>query len=262
MDKNNDKRMLRIGKVSEIYDIPVSTLHYWEKKGLVHPHHNEENNYSEYDVGELFAKLGDVIFFRNIDMPIDDVQKIHSSPPDVLRSILEKNKILMAKKLEDYKKRLAILENKIAFIDEINSAEPDVFVDKEIPFNKVVEIQPQSTELIRKYLTDLNSFVIVGNIDEKGVVTEFNGIAVEDDHPADAIFVKQQDCLYLMTYCRIPAVKSVPINSAALIEKLRNSGYTAQQYICQFLINLCDEKGILYDYYRIWFKVEKIPANQ
>ncbi|MCU7378591.1 MerR family transcriptional regulator [Clostridiales Family XIII bacterium ASD5510] len=39
---------LSIEQVSRIFNIPKSTLRYWEDKGLLHPIRNKENGYREY----------------------------------------------------------------------------------------------------------------------------------------------------------------------------------------------------------------------
>lgn len=248
--------MLRIGKISELYGIPVSTLHYWEKKGLISPVHNKENNYAEYDAGEVFARLGDIISYRNIDIPVKDVKKIKTSSPDTFENILKKNKARIEKKVEEYEYKLSQINKKLSYIQELKEANWGEFEPRPIPFTRAVEVHPlYSPELIKKYLSDLSRFVIVGDIDEDGTVTEHNCVAV-DDEQGDTVFRYDEKATYLMTYCRIAPVASVPVSSAELIKKLTALKYKTSRYICQFLINLCDENGVLYEYYRIWFKID------
>ncbi len=253
---NLPNRLLHIGKIAKMFDIPISTLHFWEKQGLITPKHNNDNNYSEYDIGDAFAELGDIIFYRNIDIPIKDINKIKRLPANELKDILEKNKINILEKIESYKQKLFTLEKKILYIDEVMASGIN-FQEKELPFTKVVEIDPlNNLDLIQKYLTDLNRFVIIGNIDEQGCVEELNGIAVENDYPQDSIFDYDTKSKYLMTHCRLKFVNTIQINISEFINRLKELGYTTKQYICQFLINICDEDGVQYDYYRIWFKVK------
>ncbi len=241
-----------------MFDIPVSTLHFWEKQGLITPKHNKDNNYSEYDIGDAFAELGDIIFYRNIDISVKDIKKIKMLSSDELKDILEKNKTNILEKIENYKQKLLAIEKKILFIDEVTTDTGINFQENEIPFTKVVEIDPlNNLELIQKYLTDLNRFVIIGNIDEHGHVEEINGVAVENNYPQDSIFDYDKNCKFLMAHCKLKFVNKIQINVAEFLNRLEELGYTTKQYICQFLINICDEDGVQYDYYRIWFKVKR-----
>ncbi len=241
-----------------MFDIPISTLHYWERQGLITPKHNKNNNYSEYDIGEAFAELGDIVFYRNIDVPIDDIKKIKTLSPDALKDILKKNKMSLLEKIESYKQKLFAIEKKISYIDEVTADVGINFQEIDLPFTKVVEIDPLNhLDLIQEYLTDLNRFVIIGNIGKNGHVEEINGLAVEDDYPRDSIFDYDKNSKYLMTHCRLEFVDTIQINIAEFTNKLKDLGYVATQYVCQFLINMCDEDGVQYDYYRIWFKVKE-----
>ncbi|NTQ99747.1 MerR family DNA-binding transcriptional regulator, partial [Enterococcus faecium] len=39
------KKMYTIGQVSELFDLPKSTIRYWDKQGLIRSSRQEENDY-------------------------------------------------------------------------------------------------------------------------------------------------------------------------------------------------------------------------
>lgn len=254
-EKERKERKLHIGTVAKLYGVPISTLHYYEREGLLSPSHNYENNYSEYDMGEVCAELGDILFFRSIGVPVKDVKRIRESLPEDIRKILLERHAEIVGEIEALGKKLEAIEKKVGFIDEIISADPDKFIECEIPFNRAVQARPNDKNFLDNYLRDLNRFVVVGKVDENGV-EEFNCIAVDDDWQGkgDIVFVKDKSARYMMSNCRME-LYSRKFDLSDYIDRLKARGLKTEQYICQFLINLCDENGTLYDYYRVWFKV-------
>ena len=55
----------RIGDISHFFDIPASTLRYWEDMGVIAPAKDQINNYREYTVEDLMS-ISDVIFYKNL----------------------------------------------------------------------------------------------------------------------------------------------------------------------------------------------------
>lgn len=52
----------QIGEIARFFDVPASTLRYWEDKGVLHPKKGIENHYREYTVEDLMT-ISDVIFY-------------------------------------------------------------------------------------------------------------------------------------------------------------------------------------------------------
>ena len=55
----------RIGEIADFFDIPASTLRFWEEKAIITPVKNPENNYREYQISDLMT-LSDIIFYKNL----------------------------------------------------------------------------------------------------------------------------------------------------------------------------------------------------
>ena len=47
------KKMYTIGQVSELFDLPKSTIRYWDEQGLIRSSRQEENDYRLFDI-DLF----------------------------------------------------------------------------------------------------------------------------------------------------------------------------------------------------------------
>lgn len=69
---------LSISEVSRLLNIPQSTLRYYEDKGLITPA-RKDSGYRAYSLMSL-VELGDVMFYRNIGVPIKSIKGLMDSP--------------------------------------------------------------------------------------------------------------------------------------------------------------------------------------
>ena len=63
------KKYSTISEISKLLGLSTDTIRFYEKKGLVHPHVNPENNYRMYTLMNVLELL-DVIYYRHLDFPL------------------------------------------------------------------------------------------------------------------------------------------------------------------------------------------------
>ncbi len=81
--------------------VSVRTLHHYDAIGLLQPAHRDANNYRQYGEAELL-RLQQILFFRELDMPLDQIQRtLDSAQFDILHT------------LEDHKAMLGIQKKRI-----------------------------------------------------------------------------------------------------------------------------------------------------
>ena len=66
-------RKFQIGEIASFFDIPASTLRYWEDKGVLHPGKKCENQYREYTIEDLMT-ISDVIFYKNLGLQLKEIR--------------------------------------------------------------------------------------------------------------------------------------------------------------------------------------------
>jgi len=91
-----------VKKLAQIAGISVRTLHYYDEIGLLKPSFIKENGYRYYAEKELLL-LQQILFFRELEFPLEQIISIMKSPSFDRLNALEDQKIL----LEAKKKRLA-----------------------------------------------------------------------------------------------------------------------------------------------------------
>ena len=97
---------LSLKAVSNILDIPASTLRYWDKEGLVAFERNWQNYYRQVSVNTLLELL-DVLDYREMDMPIGKIKQIPQMTTNDLSQLLAENRAVLQGKIAKLEQTLA-----------------------------------------------------------------------------------------------------------------------------------------------------------
>lgn len=62
-----------IGELAKMFNISTDTLRHYDKKNLLKPEHNSENNYRYYDITSMF-KLSRILFLKNLDISLNEIE--------------------------------------------------------------------------------------------------------------------------------------------------------------------------------------------
>lgn len=90
--------MRTVKQVSDLTGISVRTLHYYDEIGLLKPSEITEAGYRLYD-DETLKTLQQILFFKELDIPLKDVKKIMLSPYfDKMQALKNQKKLLMLKR--------------------------------------------------------------------------------------------------------------------------------------------------------------------
>ncbi|MBI9048882.1 MAG: MerR family transcriptional regulator [Anaerolineaceae bacterium] len=76
-----------IKQLSRLAGVSTRTLRYYDQIGLLNPTRNPDNGYREYSAATLL-QLQQILFFRELDFSLQDIQEIINSPNfDVLNAL-------------------------------------------------------------------------------------------------------------------------------------------------------------------------------
>lgn len=109
---------LTVGETARLTGVSVRTLHYYDEIGLLRPSGASEGGYRLYDEGCL-ARLQQILFFREIDLPLEEIGRILNSPAFDSRIAMERHRELLAMKA-------ARLEQLIGLVDNILKGEMEM----------------------------------------------------------------------------------------------------------------------------------------
>ena len=100
-----------VKQLSDLAGVTIRTLHYYDEIGLLKPSSYGENGYRYYG-DESLLRLQQILFYRELDLPLEQVKQIMGSPDFDLMSALESHK------KEELRKRIAQMERLIATVDD------------------------------------------------------------------------------------------------------------------------------------------------
>ncbi|HAV26764.1 MAG TPA: MerR family transcriptional regulator, partial [Lachnospiraceae bacterium] len=119
---SRDRRMIlmkTVKKVSQLTGISVRTLHYYDEIGLFKPTEVTEAGYRLYD-DKAIDKLGQILVFRELDLPLADIKLIMDNPDLDHNSVLAKQREMLLLKKQRLERIIANLDGMLRGDHEMN----------------------------------------------------------------------------------------------------------------------------------------------
>lgn len=91
--------MKTVKEVSKLTGISVRTLHYYDEIGLLEPTACTEAGYRLYD-DKALERLQQILFFREFDIPLKEIQNIVDNPAYDQKEILKRQKRMLKLKID------------------------------------------------------------------------------------------------------------------------------------------------------------------
>ncbi len=89
---------LTIGALSKLSGVSIRALHHYDQIGLLRPSEIANSGYRYYDDAAI-ERLWQILFFRELDFPLNDIAQILSSPGfDRMRGLEEHRSLLLQKR--------------------------------------------------------------------------------------------------------------------------------------------------------------------
>ena len=88
---------MKISEVAKLSGVTVRTLHYYDEIGLLKPSDTTESGYRMYSNKDL-ETLQQILFFRELDFPLNEIKKIMINPNYDKTEALNKHKELLIEK--------------------------------------------------------------------------------------------------------------------------------------------------------------------
>jgi len=102
--------MYTVRQLSKLAGITPRTLHYYDEIGLLKPSRIGDNGYRYYGE-ESLLRLQQILFYRALDMPLDQIKQTMGRHDFDIRAALESHK-------EELRKRMARMERLIITVDQ------------------------------------------------------------------------------------------------------------------------------------------------
>ena len=101
--------MMTVKEVSNLTEVSIRTLQYYDKIGLLHPAHRTQAGYRLYDDAAL-ERLQQILLFRELEFSLEDIRKILKNPEFDREKALEQQITLLTLKKQHLEKLIALAE--------------------------------------------------------------------------------------------------------------------------------------------------------
>jgi DNA-binding transcriptional MerR regulator len=107
--------MLTVKQLSQLAHVTPRTLHYYDQIGILPPDAIGDNGYRYYSDASLL-KLQQILFYRELDMPLGQIKKIMGQDDYDLPQMLEEHKNQLGKRITRLEKLIATVDLTLKYI--------------------------------------------------------------------------------------------------------------------------------------------------
>jgi MerR family transcriptional regulator, thiopeptide resistance regulator len=88
-----------VNQLAKLAGVTIRTLHHYDEIGLLRPSYQKENGYRYYEEKELI-KLQQILFFRELEFPLEDIKKMMTASDfDAAKALTDQKHLLTLKKI-------------------------------------------------------------------------------------------------------------------------------------------------------------------
>lgn len=192
-------------EVSKMFDIPITTLRYWERHGLIHLQRNNANNYKEFFFDDL-SYVCDMDIYHNLGWNKSELEDLYAMDFDQIEQTLQKSDLRIEKEIENLQNMRQRIEKRRAAMCRIRELEQRVYSESELGMEKVVSMPDDKEALIqygKRFLTEFVAMVpLTGETEE----LEY-GFAVPEDFSYGKVLLRKgvPDARYVVFILKAPA---------------------------------------------------------
>ena len=101
-----------INQLAKLAGVSVRTLHHYDAIGLLKPSHLLSNGYRQYEEPELL-QLQQILFFRELEFPLDDIKRMMGSPTYNAIAALREHKAMLKLKQKRFEHLIKSIDQTI-----------------------------------------------------------------------------------------------------------------------------------------------------
>lgn len=238
-----------IHEVASLYNLPISTLHYWEKEGLFATERDRENGYRLFSLADIL-NVWEIVFYRDMHIPIREIRELIHDDIDAIENCYNEQEQILREQMHRTQEILSRLEEQKEMIRMIRSL-------KEHPFRESVPDiayccrDPFDLASIQASLEDPHNVCLV--IEGAHHERVGRGILLLDGKE-DVIWQREEGKKYLEFLLRAGSENPNENNMAEISKQIRARGLRPGKVIGRYLM-LGSEEGKRYEYYRAWIEI-------
>lgn len=248
------EKVFNIGQIAEFFQIPPSTLRYWEETGILIPKKNRENNYREYSISDLLT-ISDILFYKNLGLPLKQIGTMTENTAEVHQKMLEEKAQVLEKQKKEIDQRIQKLQYHLTAIQSVQQLKAEPFAITDIDTDCIVPFELLENEKLRQYIENPYLFSWVQHSDNPN--EEHRGLAISKDQSKSLLdsqkLWQKQGSKYVVCLMQEEMVPGFPSNLLELLANVQEK-YQTGFIIRRFLLQ-AQEGGKLFDFYKTYIEI-------
>lgn len=245
----------QIGEISRFFDIPASTLRYWEEMGVLTPSKDQSNNYREYSVENLMS-ISDVIFYKNLGLSLKSICRMESTTPQQHYRLFEEKMSELQRQQLELQQRMEKLRCHMEAIHTINELRDNPYQETDIDTQLIVSFEFIEREKLRRYIDNPYLYSRVQHTDN--ISKEQRGITVSPsecpvEFSESQIIWKKNSDRYITFLMKEEITDEFPNDLQSHLRVIQKKHKTGA-VISRFLV-CAQEDGKIYDFYKTYVEI-------
>lgn len=244
----------QIGEISRFFDVPASTLRYWEDVGVLNPLKDRENHYREYTIEDLMT-ISDVIFYKNLGLSLKQIRGMESAAPEQHSRLFAEKLSELEEQQKQLQERMEKLHCHMEAIQMMEELRQNPYLETDIDTDCIVSFDLIERDKLRQYIDNpyLYSRVQHSDYPEK----EHRGLTIPSDlqeqFSDSQILWKKQSNRYIAFLMKEEIADGFPNDLQEHLLHIR-SGHKTGAMISRFLL-CAQENGKVYDFYKTFVEI-------
>lgn len=244
----------QIGEISRFFDIPASTLRYWEDMGVLHPLKDRENRYREYTMEDLMT-ISDIIFYKNLGLSLKQIREMESATPKQHSRLFTEKLSELEQQQKQLKERMAKLHCHMEAIQMMDELRQNPYLETDIDTDCIVSFDLIERDKLRRYIDNPYLYSRVQHSDHPE--KEQRGLTIPADltgqFPDSQMIWKKQNNRYIAFLMKEEIADGFPNDLQKHLLHIQNR-YKTGAIISRFLL-CAQEDGKVYDFYKTFVEI-------
>ena len=246
----------QIGEISNFFDIPASTLRYWEDMGVLTPAKDQINNYREYTVEDLMS-ISDVIFYKNLGLSLKNICQMESTTPEQHYHLFKEKIAGLQQQQIALEHRMEKLRCHMQAIQILRELRENPYQETDIDTDCIASFELIERDKLRRYIE--NPYLYSRVQHSENMKKEQRGITIlrsqfsEELQESQIIWEKKNNNRYITFLMKEETTEGFPNDLIRQLQLIQQK-YRTGAVISRFLV-CAQEEGKIYDFYKTFVEI-------
>lgn len=231
-----------INEVSKLFNIPKSTLRYWDEEGLIFFDRDESNGYRTVSTRSIYS-IGDIALHRGMGISVKELKNFYNMQPADMESLYLTGKKSLEAELAELKNRQKAIEGRLRHFETYRELLSSPYSFSPPPFSSLRVFDIESYEDTVDFFMKESAAALY--IDKNAAVP-----ALVSDRGGG--LWERSEKRYVRCLIKYPFQSLVeePLNEH--IAYLKKQGFETGCAVAYYLFTACEDECC--DYYEAWLE--------